>query len=406
MPQVAITEQGASVHAEGDMLHVKREGRTIKRLRLMDVDQLLLFGRVELSSGAVVLLARRNVDVVFCTLKGAYRARLTTRASKNVVLRLAQMRRAAEPETALGIARAIAAGKIAHQRQVLLRAQRKLKSDDVAEAVGQMRRLADRARRETSIDTVRGYEGQAAALYFRNFGRLIRSEHFTFTHRTRRPPRDPVNAALSFGYALLTTLSETAVLQCGLEPMVGFFHQPAYGRPSLVLDLIEEFRPLIDGLVLRMVNRRQLGPSDFQEHSAASLAAVLAEPAAPAAPQSAKSNGRDERSAGRSGEQVGRLPSPPIESISDSEEPPFAIDEQDGDQPPSLPEDDHRPAVYLADSGRRVFLGALFQRMRERLFYPPREQTLQLRRIVEEQVYHMARVIEQRDEEYVPFVPR
>ncbi len=391
MPQIAINEQGAAVHAEGDMLHVKREGHTIKRLRLADVDQLLLFGRVELTSGAVALLARRDVDVVFCTLKGAFRARLTTRASKNVVLRLTQMRRAAEPETALRVARAIATGKILHQRQVLLRAQRKLQSDDVAEAVGQMRRLAERARRETSIDTVRGFEGQAAALYFRNFGRLIRSEHFSFTCRTRRPPRDPVNAALSFGYALLTTLAETSVLQCGLEPMVGFFHQPAYGRPSLVLDLIEEFRPVVDSLVLRMINRRQLGPSDFQEHSAESLAAVLAEPSA-----------------------VGPSPSQPPGEATDDADPPFDADEADDSQPllpdgglsPSRPEVDHRPAVYLTDSGRRVFLGAFFQRMRERMFYPSREQTLELRQIVQEQVYHLARVIEDKEREYIPFVPR
>ncbi|MDY0171013.1 MAG: CRISPR-associated endonuclease Cas1 [Thermoguttaceae bacterium] len=398
MPQVAINEQGASVHAEGDMLHVKREGRTIRRVRLMDVDQLLLFGRVELSSGAVSLLARRNVDVVFCTLKGAFRARLTTRASKNVSLRLAQMRRAAEPETALRVARAIATGKILHQRQILLRAQRKLQSDDVAEAVGQMRRLAERAQQQASIDVVRGLEGQAAALYFRNFGRLIRSEHFTFTCRTRRPPRDPINAALSFGYALLTTQAETTVLQCGLEPMVGFFHQPAYGRPSLVLDLIEEFRPLIDALVLRMVNRRQLGPSDFQEHSAESLAAVLADSAGsePAAMPSASGTTDAED-----------LPLDPEEDNG-------PLDETDNGQPPasgeglslSPPDATHRPAVYLADSGRRVFLGAFFERMRERMFYPPREQTLELRQIVQEQVYHLARVIENKDNEYTPFVPR
>ncbi len=392
MPQVAINEQGASVHAEGDMLHVKREGRIIKRLRLADVDQLLLFGRVELSSGAVALLARRNVDVVFCTLKGAFRARLATRASKNVVLRLAQMRRAAEPETALRIARAIVVGKILHQRQILLRAQRKLQSDDVAEAVGQMRRLAERARRETSIDTVRGFEGQAAALYFRNFGRLIRSEHFTFTCRTRRPPRDPVNAALSFGYALLTTQAETTVLQCGLEPMVGFFHQPAYGRPSLVLDLIEEFRPLIDGLVLRMVNRRQLGPSDFQQHSAASLAAVLADSAKGGTPSLAAPA------------EAAAVPDLPID-LNEDEEDGASLDEADDGQPPSL-DDSHRPAVYLADSGRRVFLGAFFQRMRETMFYPAREQTLELRQILQEQVYHLARVIENKNSEYIPFVPR
>ena len=145
------------------------------------------------------------------------------------------MRRAADPETALRIARAIAAGKILHQRQVLLRAQRTLQSDDVAEAVGQMRRLAERARQETAIDTVRGFEGQAAALYFRNFGRLIRSDHFSFTVRTRRPPRDPVNAALSFGYCTcLTTVADNRrVVNAAWSPWSGSFtSRPTADRRS------------------------------------------------------------------------------------------------------------------------------------------------------------------------------
>ncbi len=384
MPIIAITEQGTTVHAEGEMLLVGCQGRTIKRLRLSEVDQLLLFGRVELSSGAVALLARRHVDVVFLTLRGSFRARLATRGSKNVLLRLAQMRRADEAEFAARIARSIVVGKVNHQRQVLLRAQRRLCSDEVADAVGQMRILVQRAGREGQIDVLRGLEGQAAAIYFRNFGRLIRSEEFSFSRRTRRPPRDPVNSALSFGYALLTNLAETEVLGCGLDPMIGFFHQPAYGRPSLVLDVIEEFRPLVDGLVLTMINRRQLGRLDFQQRTAASLEALLAEPV------------RDD---GPSGDAVGE-PDP-----DDSDALPLDA-EEDGDGPASEGGAADGPAVYLAQSGRRIFLSAFFRRMRERIHYEPRAQTLELRQIVREQVYHLARVIEHKDAAYVPFVPR
>ena len=136
MPVVAVTEQGTSIHAQGEILLVVREGQTIKRLRMNDVEQLLLFGRVELSSGAVALLARRHVDVVFATLRGSFRARLTTRGSKNVALRLAQMRFADHSESAMRVARAIVVGKVSHQRQVLLRAQRRLCSEEVAGALG------------------------------------------------------------------------------------------------------------------------------------------------------------------------------------------------------------------------------------------------------------------------------
>ncbi|MGI6419414.1 MAG: CRISPR-associated endonuclease Cas1 [Thermoguttaceae bacterium] len=390
MVVVAITEQGTSVHAQGEMLLVVREGRTVKRLRLSDVDQLLLYGRVELSSGAVSVLARRNVDVVFSTLRGSFKARLSTRASKNVGLRLAQMRFADNPQSALQTSRAIVVGKVTHQRQILLRAQRRLGAEEIAEALGQMRLLIHRAERENHIDSLRGLEGQAAALYFRNFGRLIRSDQFSFTGRNRRPPRDPVNAALSFGYALLTNMAETEALRCGLDPMVGFFHQPAYGRPSLVLDLIEEFRPIVDSLVLRMINRRQLGPLDFQQQTGRSLESLLAE----------TTDGRESSATGRpDGESGG------AGAEDDPLEPPFDLAEA----PPKTPREkdgDGRPAVYLGDSGRRIVLSAFFRRMHERMQYGPRDENLELRQILREQVYHLARVIEQRDAEYLPFVPR
>ncbi|MDD4268945.1 MAG: CRISPR-associated endonuclease Cas1 [Pirellulaceae bacterium] len=390
MAIVAIAEQGTSVHAQGELLLVVREGRTIKRLRLSDVDQLLLYGRVELSSGAISVLARRNVDVVFSTLRGSFKARLSTRASKNVGLRLAQLRFADNPQSALEISRAIVVGKVTHQRQILLRAQRRLAAEEIAQALGQMRLLIHRAERENQIDSLRGLEGQAAALYFGNFGRLIRSAPFSFTGRNRRPPRDPVNAALSFGYALLTNTAETEVLRCGLDPMVGFFHQPAYGRPSLVLDLIEEFRPIVDSLVLRMINRRQLGPLDFQQQAGESLESLLAE----------TSDGRESSAAGRpDGESGG------AGAEDDPLQPPFDLAEAAAEAPTGE-DGDGRPAVYLGDSGRRIVLSAFFRRMHERMHYGPRNENLELRQILREQIYHLARVIERKDADYLPFVPR
>jgi CRISP-associated protein Cas1 len=165
----------------------------------------------------------------------------------------------------VGVARAIVAAKVTHQRQLLLRAQRRLRDDPLADALGRMRLLAEQASRETDLDRLRGLEGMAAALYFGQFAKLLRPPDLTFAGRSRRPPRDPVNACLSFGYALLGNLIETDLLRRGMEPLVGFFHQPHHGRPSLALDLLEAFRPHIDALVLRLVNRRQLGPLDFEQ---------------------------------------------------------------------------------------------------------------------------------------------
>lgn len=375
MRTIVVAEQGTTVRADGKMLVVEQAGRTLKKLRTADVDQLVLMGRVELSSGAVALLARTEIDTVFLTAKGTYRARLVTRISKNVVLRCRQWERAWEEPFVTELARAIVVAKLTHQRQTLLRAQRERKDDRIAETLARMRLLIEQAKRADRVDSLRGFEGAGAALYFSQFGKLIRNPEFTFGGRNRRPPRDPVNAALSFSYALLLNTIETETLRCGLDPFRGYFHEPAHGRPSLVLDLMEEFRPLIDLFVLRLLNRRQLGPSDFDIQTGRSLEAVLAEEP-DAETESAEEGG---------GEAAG---------IETDDEVPF-----DGGAVPDR-------AVYLGETGRRIVLAAYFKRMRERILYPPRRQRLELRQIVREQCYHLARVIQDEEPQYIPFLPR
>ncbi|MBM4094675.1 MAG: CRISPR-associated endonuclease Cas1, partial [Planctomycetes bacterium] len=257
MHTLAISEQGTAIHAEADTLALYRGKNLLRRVRVAELDQLLLFGRIELSSGAVALLVRRGVDVAWLTRNGLFRGRLLGRYTKHVALRLTQYRRATDPEFCVRIARTLITAKIHQQRQLLLRAQRKLQDQELAEALGQLRLLTDRARDCNSLDSLRGLEGAAAATYFGQFGKLLRNDKFRFNGRNRRPPLDEVNAMLSFGYAVLGSTIETELYRCGLDPLLGFFHQPAYGRASLMLDLLEEFRPTVDGLVLRVVNRRQ-----------------------------------------------------------------------------------------------------------------------------------------------------
>lgn len=274
--------------------------------------------------------------------------------SPSAALRLEQLRRALDAAFRVRIARNPAAGKVQHQRQILLRAQRKLQDEELAGVLGRMRLLAEQMRSANDLDVVRGLEGMAAALYFGQFGKLLLTQDLSFHGRNRRPPRDPINACLSFGYALLGRVADTEVLRCGLDPFVGFFHQPHPGRASLTLDLLEEFRPFVDALVLRLVNRQQLGPVDFERQGGPELAELLAE------------EGTDEQSA-------------------------------DSDSPIQ--------GVYLADTGRRIFLAEFFRRLRERLFYPPRQGSYELRDILREQIYHLARVIRGEEESYTAFVP-
>jgi CRISPR/Cas system-associated endonuclease Cas1 len=247
------------------------------------------------------------------------------------------------------------------------------------------------------VDTLRGFEGQGAALYFGQFGKLIRNAEFQFTTRSRRPPKDAVNALLSFGYAVLGSLAESDIYRCGLDPMLGFLHQPAYGRPSLMLDLLEEFRPLIDTLVLRVINRRQLSAKDFDQRTGQSLAEMLAdEPPVEQANDPVILLLHDDGSATDRTERL----SPDHGSIGELPEQAFA-EHADSDSTPAaaVPE----VGVYLNGTGRKIFLNELFRRMRERLYYPPRDAQLELRDIVQQQIYHLARVIEGHQDQYQPY---
>jgi CRISPR-associated protein Cas1 len=433
MHSLSVTEQGTQVHAEGNLLVLWRGKAALRRVKVAEIEQVLLFGRVELSSGAVALLARRGVDVVWLTLDGRFRARLATRTSRNVALRLAQYRASTDAEFCLRVARQIVLAKIRHQRAILLRAQRRLADDALAVVLGQMRLLVHQAQRETSLDSLRGFEGQAAALYFGQFGKLLRTRDFEFTHRSRRPPRDPVNACLSFGYAILGSLAESEVGRCGLDATLGFFHQPAYGRSSLTLDLIEEFRPLIDALVLRVINRRQLGPGDFERRGPETLEQILSSDVAELALGVAEfARIPDADAVDPARDQAGGAPALASDPVNDAAE--FAripaFDWSDGfddlvapadvREPPAAGAPATRPSlvthqpplassgevgVYLAETGRRIFLAELFRRMRERMYYAPQQAAFELREILRQQVYHLARVVEGRDAEYTPFLP-
>ena len=348
MHTLAVTEQGSALHLEGDLLAVRLGDQVVHRARLGEVREVHLFGRVEITSASLAGLARRGVDVVFLTQRGQFRARLVGPASPQAALRLAQLRRCLDGPFAAAVAGAMVAGKVAHQRQVLLRAQRRLGDDELAEALGRLRLLAEECQRRPELERLRGLEGQAAALYFGQFGKLVAAEGMAFTSRSRRPPRDPINACLSFGYTLLGNVVESELLRCGLDPMLGFLHQPQHGRKSLALDVLEEFRPFVDTLVLRLVNRRQLGPADFE---------------------------------------AGRVE--PEEVLAEEEE-------ASGPVP---------AGTYLNATGRRIFLNEFFARLRERLYYPPRAGSFELRDVVREQGYLLARVIEGGEEEYRAFVP-
>ena len=182
-------------------------------------------------------------------------------AHKNVELRIGQYATAADTQAALPLARSFVVGKIKNCRTLL----RRHFNDDPRRLLPSLAEHVHKAEAAGEMATLLGVEGMAAKLYFPGLASLFKTdEAFQFENRNRRPPRDPVNALLSFVYALLVKELTVALVSVGFDPMLGFYHQPRYGRPSLALDLAEEFRPLIgDSVVLTLINNQEVSPKDF-----------------------------------------------------------------------------------------------------------------------------------------------
>jgi len=258
---VYVLEQGASVGRSGERLVVRRREAEDVSVRLLDVSQLSLYGNVQLSAQALRALAEREVPIFHHTYGGWLTAITAGVSGRNVELRAQQYRLADDGSRSLPIARAIVAGKLRNQR-TLLRRNHPGPVDGVLRELVRLARLAQEA---PSTDRLFGLEGMAAKAYFAAFAGMLRDPMgFDVTGRDRRPPPDPVNATLSFLYALLVKEAVRALIAVGLDPYRGIYHRLRYGRPSLALDLMEEFRPLVaDSVALGLFNNRVLGRSDF-----------------------------------------------------------------------------------------------------------------------------------------------
>ena len=261
---VYVQGQGFSVGLKGETLEIRDKGKVVDEARLLDTAQLNLFGNVQVSAQAIRELAARDIVVTHLSYGGWLTAVTTPPPHKNIELRRRQFQTADDPALCLRLARAFVAGKIRNCRTLLRRNGRKL-SDGALHRLAELRRRAERA---VMIEQLLGIEGAAAREYFSNFARMFKSDEdvpaFEFTERNRRPPRDPVNALLSFLYSMLVKDMVLTLVGVGFDPYLGFYHQPKYGRPALALDLMEEFRPLVaDSVAVGMINNGELRPSDF-----------------------------------------------------------------------------------------------------------------------------------------------
>lgn len=287
MSVLYLTEQNALVRLEAETLVIKipedkvvgREARKV-RIPLMKVSQVVVFGNVTITTPAITAFAERQIELCYLSAHGKFIARTYGHDHKHSQLRLIQRRAHDDPEAAMKIASVCVSAKIQNQKTLLLRSNRTRNSEQIDTAIatidaarvvidslppGVAPQNPQRPQENTPLGSLTGLEGAAAAAYFGVFGNLI-AEEWRFIGRHKRPPPDPVNALLSFGYTLLTSQCVAAAHIVGFDPYIGFMHTSQYGRPALALDILEMFRaPIVDSVVLTLLNNHMLTPDDFVE---------------------------------------------------------------------------------------------------------------------------------------------
>lgn len=268
-----VTTSGAYLHLDNDTVRVEIERETRLRVPLHHLGGIVGMGDVLMSPALIGRCAESGIGLTLLDRNGRFRARIEGPTSGNVLLRKAQFDAHASANGTLALARQMVLGKLKNSRTVLQRGARESKSDDDKAALDEAVRKFDASLRAAgsaeSADVLRGVEGEAARTYFSVFSRLVRSdlrEHFLLNGRSRRPPRDAMNALLSFLYTLLTHDCRSALETVGLDPQVGYLHVLRPGRPALALDLAEEFRAVLaDRVALTLINRGQVKADDFRK---------------------------------------------------------------------------------------------------------------------------------------------
>ncbi len=266
-----IKTQGARIVKEGRHLLVRKGDGIYNTLFTYKLDQLLLFGNIEITHSAMIQLMRNNIDTVFLTQNGRYLGRLAAPESKNVFLHKKQYNLLDDNDFGLRMTKAIVGGKLSNMATLLMRIKRSRKIEEAGKKAATIQELMPKLDNSESIDSARGYEGRGSALFFEGF-RFGFVEDAGFRKRVRRPPTDPVNSVLSLVYTFLMNRVYSAVRVAGLDPYPGFLHTIDYGRYSLVLDLMEEFRTIIaDTLTLSLFNLKILQKDDFEREEPVNL---------------------------------------------------------------------------------------------------------------------------------------
>ncbi len=266
MAVLYLTEPGSVIRKRGERLVVEKDKQELLEVELRRLNTVIMLESVHVTTPALVLMLSFGVEFALITADGYLLGQLTPPLARNIAIRKAQFRKETDQAWALDQARQIVAAKIHNSREVLIRHMwdRGAAGGRLKGPIDALERREQQARDAVTLPELVGHEGAAAARYWGCFGTLLRNQELGFQGRNKRPPPDPVNATLSYGYTLLTNAFRSLLDGLGFDPFLGFLHQEAYGRPSLALDLVEPFRaPVVDRLALRLFNLGVLQSSDF-----------------------------------------------------------------------------------------------------------------------------------------------
>ncbi len=340
MDSAYILEPGAYIRRQGESLQIYKAKELVREIPAAGLKRLILAGYLSLSGPVLDFLIQNRIETVFITPTGRFRARLTLDEHRHVALRQAQYSNLGDLSFRVNTARIMVYGKINNSLKLIMRKNRERPRDELKVVIAQLKALMERLESASDPGLVSGIEGAAARCYFNGFPHLIINDDFEFRGRNRRPPKDPVNAMLSFVYTLLTNEVLSAINTVGLDPYLGALHEIAYGRPSLACDLVEEYRSFLgDRFVLSLINRRMVTSDDFVYQK----------------------------------------------KMQDS-----------NDDPKALP-------VLMKPMISRTFIRTYEEMMNRRVFYPPSQKHLTYRGIIGQQVRYFAEYLQNPEQGYVPF---
>lgn len=266
MSCVFLTHQGAKLSQENHRLLVKDGDEIIQQIPIHHLSSVCIFGHIHLTISAIELLLQNQIEVAFFTIHGKLKGKLSPPLSNNALLRIKQYQQIHNQRFKIDLARSIVHSKLTNGKQFILQGLYNHPGKISTDLLDDLTDMIHRCRFAESLPSLRGIEGAGSRAYFAALARLNRSR-LPFTGRSSHPPRDPVNALLSLSYVMFNTMLTGLLEIAGLDPYLGFYHEPINGRPSLALDMLEEFRhSLIDRFCFAMINRRVFVPEDFQQH--------------------------------------------------------------------------------------------------------------------------------------------